>query len=205
MSGGIGLGITIWLRVRGKDISNKVFWAISVSALLLACFFAWRDEHISLKSIERELAQERDPNTPRLSGQIEGFKVGKSTGVEETQVLIHLSVRNTGAPSIAEQFELAIQSSDFEEHQKPTDIPKGYTLLPLDKSPNVTLNPEDALTVKTEKPIARGSLERGWLRFVLMSKHPERILRPGMRYTVSFSDISGKTYSADYRIPEGVK
>jgi hypothetical protein len=205
MSGGIGLAITIWLRVRGKDISNKVFWAIAAFALLLGCFLAWRDEHNSLKRTEQELAQEKNPNTPRLSGQIEQVKVGKSSDNNETQVLIRLSVRNTGAPSIAEGFELAIRSGNFEAHDNPKEIPKDYTLLPVDKSPKITLNPQEMISRTAPNPIARGSLERGWLRFMFTNTQPERIWRPGMKYTVSFADISGKTYSTDYLVPENVK
>ena len=205
MSGGIGLAITIWLRARGKDISNKVFWSIAAFALLLACFFAWLDEHISLKRTEKELAQEKDPNTPRLSGQIEQVRVGRSPDDNETQVLIRLSVRNTGASSIAEGFDLTIKSGNFEAHDNPKEIPKDYTLLPVDKSPKITLNPQDSITGTADNPIARGSLKRGWLRFVFMNTQPERIWRPGMKYTVSFADISGKTYSTDYLVPENVR
>lgn len=205
MSGGIGLAVTIWLRIRGKDVSSKVFWSIAAFALLLACFFAWRDDHIALKRTEKELTQEKDPKTPRLSGRIEQVKVGKSTDGNYTQILILLSVRNTGAPSIAEGFDLTIKSADFEAHDNPTEIPKDYTVLPVDKSPKVVLNPQDEISPKTLSPIERGSLERGWLRYVLEDVRLERIWRPGMTYTVSFADISGKTYSADYLMPESMK
>lgn len=205
MSGVVSLVLTFLLRTRRKDISDRWFWLIAVCFLLFASFLAWRDEHRSLIKTAEELAEERDPNTPRLNGKIEQVKVGKSTDSSDAQVLIHLSVRNTGSQSIAEGFELGIKSVDFEDHDTPSDIAKDYSLLPLDKSPKLTLGPQDSLTHMTAKPIERGSLARGWLRFAVTGARPERLWRPGMKYTVSFADVLGKTYTAEYLVPEDAR
>src|ERR1051326_2498155 len=80
MSGVVSLAITLILRIRGKDISNKVFWSIAVVFLFVACFLAWRDEHIA--------------KAPNLACQIEKVVIGKGPDTDLTQVLVLLSVKD---------------------------------------------------------------------------------------------------------------
>jgi hypothetical protein len=195
-SGCVSLAIGTILHIRGKGHSKKIFWSIAATFLMIAGFLAWRDEH-------------RPPNAtpPNLACQIERVVVGQGPDTTLTQVFVLLSVRNVGVPSIAEKYRLHIKGHDIEYSDRATDIPEDYTLSPADKTPQLIFHLEDSLAEKTARPIERGGLNRGWLRFVIHMKDvtPDFISRPGTIYTVSLLDVSGKSSSDDYAIPMGMR
>lgn len=204
MAGIVSLIITLVLRLRGKEPNNKIFWSVAVFCFLLALFFAWQSEHTSLMKTEKELAYARDQNAPRLSAQIEQVIADKDAG-GGAQIFIQISIRNVGAPSIAEKFTLHIKSHDVEYHGTPAPLPDEYSSFPVGKSTKVTLRRQDAIDMKTLKPIERGGLERGWLGFVVLANELDFIRQPGMKYTISFADVAGTSHVVDYVIPERVK
>jgi hypothetical protein len=204
MAGIVSLTITLVLRLRGKEPNNKIFWSVAVFCFLLAFFLAWQREHTSLMKVEKELAQAQDQNAPRLSGQIEQVIADKEAG-GGAQIFLQISIRNVGAPSIAEKFALHIKSGDVEYHDAPTPLPDEYASIPVGKSTKVTFRRQDAIDVKTLKPVERGGLERGWLRFIVLDNELDFIRQPGMKYTVSFADVAGTSHAVDYVIPERVK
>lgn len=198
MSSLVSIALTIVLRVRGKDVSNKIFLSIAAFFLFLACFFAWRVEHISVLETKRELTEEKDKNSPKLAGHIERVVIGMSADSNDPQVLIRLNVINLGTPSIAQDFNLRVHAGNFDDVEEPAEITKTYTLRPVDGSPEVTISQHDAITEKADNPITSGARPQGWLRFVVKGVETDTLRRPDMVYTVSFSDVLGKTYTADY-------
>jgi hypothetical protein len=193
MSGVVSLAITIILRIRRKDISNKIFWVIAVVFLFVACFLAWRDEHVA--------------KAPNLTCQIEKVVIGKGSDTDLTQVFVLVSVRDVGAPSIAEKYRLHIKTGDFEDDVGYTEIPNGYMLAPADKTQSIAFSPQDSLVEKTAKRIEYGDAQRGWLRFAMQMKEvtPDFIQRPGIKYTVTLFDTWGKPCSADYVMPRSTQ
>lgn len=214
MSGIVSLIITIILRARGKEPRNKVFWLIAAFCIFLAFFFAWSDEHVmrneaqqKLIAAQQELTAARDKNAPSLICKIEKVVIGEGLDTKLAQVFVYLSVRNAGAPSIAEKYKLHIKTSDLEYSEVATDIPKEYTLIPADKSKDDTFRQQDSLVEKTKQPILSGGMEQGWLRFVMQMKEAttDFIRRPGIKYTVSLVDVNGKPCLADRVTPKNTQ
>jgi hypothetical protein len=193
MSGVVSLAITLILRIRRKDISNKIFWAITVVILFVACFLAWRDEHVA--------------KAPNLTCQIEKVIIGKGPDTDFAQVFVQLSVRDVGAPSIAEKYRLHIKTGNFEGSVGYAEIPNGYTLAPADKTQSLTFSPQESLVEKTAKRIEYGDAQRGWVRFPIQMSNvtPDELRRPGIKYTVTLSDTWGKLCSADYIMPRSTQ
>ncbi len=55
---------------------------------------------------------------------------------------------------------------------------------------------EDVLYEKMLKPLERGGIARGWLRFVVKGVSPEVLLAPGSNITISFCDVHDNKYDA---------
>jgi hypothetical protein len=184
MSGAVSLVLTLILRVRRKDISDKPFWVLTALCFLFAFYLTWQDER----------AKER------LTCKIDKVVVDQWPDEEATQVFVLLSVRNTGTPTIAENYKLHIKASDLEYSAPPTKIPTNYPLSPTDKGSIATFDEQGSLMEKTRKPIATGDMVRGWLRFVirLPEAKPAFIRHPGVTYTVTLTDVSGNACSAEY-------
>jgi hypothetical protein len=203
----VSLAMTIALRARGRKPRNKIFWSLAALCLFVACFLAWRDEHGMRDKAEQESARLREElakakvqNVPQLSCHIDRVVIGEGSDTKLTQVFVLLTVQNAGDPSIAENYRLHIKASDFEYSAGPAKIPKEYTLTPADKTPKITFLQQESIVEKTGKPVERGGQEQGWLRFTMQAQEvtPEFIRRPGIKYTVSLVDISGKICSADH-------
>ena len=172
---------------------------VSVLALVVLGFFQLRQKTPD----DRDSAPPppaSDQGSPRLVGRIERVEVTASPEGNGSQVFIELSVLNRGAQSVAERFALHIKSNDFEYSAMPVKLPEHYTLT-AEPSSKTTLRGQDAIDKKTVKLVERGSMERGWLRFIVPKMRPDFIQRPGMKYTVSFFDVTGTPVSAEYVMP----
>jgi hypothetical protein len=204
LMGVFSLIITLWLRARGKQLGNKIFWIITAFCFLLAFFFAWRSEHIALDKAQKELADEKDKNSPKLSSQIEKVVIGEEPDGKGTEVFVLLSVGNvggpSGGPSIAVKYKLRIETGSFQHSGDAQEIDKEYPL--ADK---ITIRREESLVRKTNSPIPVGQRERGWLRFIVPDVKSDSIRQLDMKLTVSFIDVSGKSYSAEHSLPKSVK
>lgn len=136
--------------------------------------------------------------TPNLSATIDRVNSGIVDTNEgpTTYLTIIASIRNTGAPSIAEKFTLTV-------HPPKGGLIKGILQLYPDNfvlkylsGKTETLYGMDALDYKAAQPIPRGGMVRGRL-FYLFPKFPlQSIEVPGVKLELSFTDVHGKQYAA---------
>jgi len=203
MSGLVSIFFTLWRRSKGADLTNKIFWFVAALCLVFALFLVWRDGQASLLNTKQELSKAEDQNAPKLNGKIDQVIIGDSADAKGTPVFIDISIGNTGGPSVIVSYSLDINSlPDFQYKQSPAEFPKEYTLPLNEKKSNVILHHQDSIVEKTAKPIERGNLVRGWLKFIVEDVKPEIIRRPKTQFKVSFKDILGQTYSATYEMPQ---
>ena len=113
-------------------------------------------------------------------------------------VFMLISVKNLGAPSIAEGFRLSIKYRDIKTETRPTFIPDGYTLTGEDGKTLAKFTRNEAIYEKTITPIPKGALVRGWLRYHV-TNIPDSVRHlSGLIYTVHFTDITDKEYATTY-------
>jgi TIR domain len=175
---------------------------ICLLGFLLVAFLIQRAGHTPSQNTGQELSKEKDQNVPRLDGEIDQVIIVDSTDIKGTQVFINLSIRNTGGTSIADNFLLSVKSPDLEYKHSPAEFPKEYTLPLGGKKSNVLLHQQDSMEGKTSKPIERGNLVNGWLKFIIEGIKPEIVRRPKTKFTISFTDVLGQTHLATYEMPQ---
>jgi hypothetical protein len=115
ITGGVGL----FERLTDNRLTKRAYVALFVFTFLFAAFFlAWRDEHQAMLSgkqemarlqqetaqAQRALSEEKQRNSPYLKGELD--RIGIGTNEEHpgknTLFFIALTLRNLGAPSIAD-------------------------------------------------------------------------------------------------------
>lgn len=142
------------------------------------------------------------PTPARLSGTIEQVEVTQNPG-GDVQVFILLAVMNLGEPTGVHKYRLQvrhIRSTNFELKMEPTQLKERYTLSRAGIDKKIIIKPEESIVDKTSQAIRREV--RGWLRFIvpMTELKPEFLRQPGMKYEVSFTDVSGDTYQAVYEM-----
>lgn len=136
-----------------------------------------------------------------LSGEIEEVAVVPDTD-GSTQVFIRLSIRNSGMPTGIYKYAIRIThaTSTEIEFKGPAETFSGrYTLPQTERNGAVVIQPQDSILSKTQQAMPTDSRVSGWLRLALPL--PAEVLsQPGMRYSVSFADVTGTTYSTSYEL-----
>jgi len=150
---------------------------------------------------------------PQLTGSIDRIQVmsaAQFTKVPEHQrsmaVLLTVSIRNKGTPSIADKWELAIHIKDAEHTVKtlPVYLPP---LMQINVHDTVTggitpLVGADALYNKAViAPIATGAMIRGILLYIVNDVTEPMLTIPGTKYILEFVDIDGRTHEIAYPWP----
>jgi hypothetical protein len=214
MSGIVSLLITLVLRIKKVEPRDKIFWSIAAFCFFIAFFLAWRDEHVSVQNTKQELVREKDENVPKLRGRIEQVAIRESPDLNGTQVFVHLSIGNIGGPSKVNDFLLDVESpetphkdskgSDLQYKDKPAKFPKETISALGEKKSKVTIHYQESMDAKMVDPIERGDRVSGWLMFLIKGEgeEPENIQRAKNKFTISFRDVWGQTYSASYEMPE---
>lgn len=184
------------------------YWGIVIGffviAFLLIVFIIQRNGQAPSRNTEHELSKEKDKEAPRLNGEIEQVIVDRSPAADGAQVFILLSIRNTGGTSMVEDFLVNIRSADLDYKGEAKEFPKETLSLLDEKKSKVTIHHQDSMDAKVVNPIEPGTRMRGWLMFLVKGEgvKPEILRRPKTRFTISFSDILGQSYSVSYEIPQ---
>jgi hypothetical protein len=201
------LGKWTYQKIRGKDLPKGYITWGTIVFLVVAFFMAWRDVRREADGLKQKLTEaytaltaERASNTPNLVGALEQIVSGDSSELHGCQVFILMSVKNLGAPSVVEGWKIHIKSDAIDLNDIPTFIPDGFTLHSTGGNVVAKFNRNDAIYEKTIKPVERGGLVRGWLRFNLTGIPAERIRKAGTKISVSFEDVLKRQYTATRNI-----
>ncbi len=190
------------LRTIGQNIA---FW-LTVPLILSAATLLWFSPVAPVPA-----------PTPDLLGSIDAVNVFQSNECQtpmpypnndpdDVYLLIAANVRNSGSPSIADNWSLTINSLS-----KGSITPEGFQL--SDSGTMVLTDPttkqqfpysgHDALYEKAfDSPVGQGAVVRGILLYRIKGFAPADITHPGTDYKLSFTDILGKAKTIDWKWPE---
>lgn len=175
------------------------FWFISISLDKRKELTFWLLTPLTILVILSTFSYLVSPKSeiPNLSATIDRVNSGLVNTNEgpTTYLTIIASIRNTGAPSIAEKFTLTV-------HPPKGGLIKGILqfypdnfVLKYSTDKTEILYGKDALDYKAAEPIPRGGMVRGHL-FYLFPKFPlQSIELPGVKLELSFADVLGKNYA----------
>lgn len=195
MSGILSLGREL-ATLNHKKITNAKFWACVRIAFVLAAASLWYTEHQRANQLATDLSVERDRDTPNLTGKIDEIISGYTPELNAISLFMMASVRNIGAPTVVEGWSLDIEYGGAKFLPIQAFIPDGYRLFDEGHRVVATFRRQDALYEKTASPVPTGGLERGWLRYIVKGLRDEDRHKSGIKYTLHFSDVRGKAYTA---------
>ncbi len=125
------------------------------------------------------------------------------TTANDTILILIVSVRNNGAPSVAEVGNLQIVPPNGGPSPKTLGIYLPATITiglddPSGTQPTLWLKGPDVLYNKTVvQPVATGSLVRGILEYVAHDATSSQISVPGTKYRLTYTDNFGTSYFAE--------
>lgn len=180
-------------------LAPSPFYALCALAFLTAIFLAWRDEHRSVVKSEAEktaLLEARPRFVPYLDAIITG---GTANG---SVVAVVVNLANHGSPSIAENWRTAIHGGDgTTRHLQNISLKSGAaTFVSLDKTKDITLQPDSSIIKKALVPLTAGATCRGVLYFDV-GHGP--LLREGETLEITFKDAYRNPYVLRQRIERG--
>jgi len=191
----------VWEWTRGRPIEAKrkgLFWIFSGLAVFLL-----------ISALHH--AEKGGPTSPDLRGGIDQIGVTAMPDKPSTAaILLVFHVRNVGTPSIVDNYKLTVTLPGWASPIQGIGlfIPK---ILKTPTEPGVPppvsgppfVCGKDALYLKTaEQPLAYGSQERGYLWFELPGVSFASLKNPaGAQFHITFDDVLGKTYAADFSWP----
>lgn len=184
---------SLWKRFKERGMRDIIRGLIASSACFIFvsfyCVIKSSDQLVSDK--DNQISQLKSGHC--LSGSIDEIKFTNDGGA-----LIVASVRNNGAPSIAENFSLVVKTVDGKEIAGRGLMfdRAGEKDFPWSDGNTITIDTyTDGLQNKCMTPIPQGGMSRGYLCFGFEKSFT---FGPGTIFTLSFTDIDGKQYQAKY-------
>lgn len=202
---GSGIGGLILLLLYGIERLHPKGWTVPKKwyAVILGAFFvlgasytSWKDERSAKVEAEKKLEQLTIPN---LDGEFNSFFLAPVQG--KIVVSLEVTIKNTGAPSIADSFELDLQIDGKNYRSFPIPHPEGDLTLFVgsDTSEGVRFHTQDYLPTKAiSAPILTGGATWGYAQFMYSGITKEQARSANA--VLSFKDIRGRTYSISKNI-----
>lgn len=181
---------------------RSLFWNCVIIAFVISAVILWVIEHTKKNKLEKEL----DRSRPKLSAEI-GLTVTAPAGAnnESSLVIIMVTIKNTGAPSIASDFYLSVKSNDNEAMGVFFPMSKGDVRLKSTDGQEIFFNhPDDNLPLKSgSQPIVTGGAVNGFCAVLIPNITHGEITSKGI-LVLKFKDVFGKDYVNEYDMA-GVK
>lgn len=175
----------VGIAKKWEKVPRWAFWLAAIVCFFLASARVWTTEHKTALQLQSQLDELKNPN---LSCSIE--QVSDTHNLDTAVVALVVTVRNTGAPSVAEQYELSVQTASGQVVGQPLTIPPVLHLT----YPNRVIDVNTAMDLhhKTINPIPHNALKRGYLLFAIPGISSARIDALSLAYEIVFRDINGK-------------
>jgi len=140
---------------------------------------------------------------PNLQGKIEFVNFGNNRKNGFLAITLEALITNTGAPSVAESFELYVTLLDGRKIYLPISVPPTALSLSFGKGAELIFKAQDFLPEKAlSTPIPRGGAVSGFLQGYLIGTGVTRadVDRNGTYVTFSFADAWGKRSTAEVEL-----
>lgn len=191
MSGVLSLTRELLLMYRGDQIHPpSLFWGSVWAAFIIAMMTALVMQHKDVLTLRSALAAATDVKLPRLQGEVKGIVSGASP--DGAFVFMLVAVTNCGAESAAVDYRARVTLGSDTLVLQPKAIVDGFTLKDRALRPMASWSAEDCLPDKTTKPIHRGELVSGPIRFIVKARTPDELT--DSRWTLEFKDVVGNNY-----------
>jgi hypothetical protein len=196
MSGIASVALTILGVVRKWDaLPRRALWVAALICFFFAAARVWTAEHRARLTSEKHL---EELTTPKLSGAISFVSVSPTGDETDSIVMVGATIKNTGAPSIADELSMRIRLNSGQEIPLvPLSRPPKNIELHLDRAsqPDVTLLKEDYLPLKTKsQPIVTGGAAEGWTWGLAKGAKKAEVIKPGTTIILSFKDVREKNW-----------
>jgi hypothetical protein len=156
--------IKLWLQDKPfLERFSWLLWLIGGACMFWGFYSAWKEEHHQAIRAEQKL---EELTQPKLVGTMNQWVAGTTPELNGMQVFVELSIKNTGAPSIAQSFRMRIKAGDYDDTENATYIPDGYKLFTGDNKLMAEFHESETWQKKSEIPITQGNKVGAWLRFV---------------------------------------
>lgn len=178
--------------LKKPNVQRKIFWSMALFFFFIASVSVWTSEHQKVLSLSNKLSKLEVESSPNITGSIDRVLIGKERLAEKRlSVDITASLRNTGAPSIAEGFLLKVilmngQIIPGESFYRYTGHEIQYGSGIIEK-----ISDSDLLDRKASQPIPSGGMVRGRL-FFFIDTDVDSISTPGTTFELTIYDIKGK-------------
>lgn len=191
MSGALSLVRELLLMYRGGQIqAPSLFWRCVWVAFILSMIAALVMQYREALESRSSLAAATETRLPRLHGEIKGIVSGASP--EGAFVFMLVAVTNSGADSAAIDYRARVVLGADTLILQPKVIVDGFTLKDTALRPMARWSAEDSLPDKTTRPIHRGELVSGPIRFTVTRRTPQELT--DSRWVLEFKDVEGNSY-----------
>jgi hypothetical protein len=208
--GGVGGFITILVyvieRLKGRTMKNEWYVLIFIIAFILgASFVVWKNEYSKRISLETQIAKYQ---MPIFSSQVDILASSAAGSREEDTLLaVIVTIKNSGAPSIADSFIVTakLDGREMEALILPPPQDKIQLWRQTEKEgEGLTLESKNFLLRKcSEQPIPSGGSCVGFLMLLVRNANFRDIATRG-RVIVVFSDAFNKTYTIESKSYTGI-
>jgi hypothetical protein len=170
-------------------------WKAGVVLLIWGFYAAWLEQRHSVLDAQEKLAE---MTKPQLAATLNQFISGDTS--DGCEFLMDLSIRNFGAPSIAYGWHLKLKSDSLDLDLMPTTMVEGFTMVDAGR-PVARFHGSFRLEERAMKPIERGQLMGGWLRFVIRGVKQAQLR--DAQGTLFFNDVYDHAFTAEFnKLPE---
>ena len=195
----LSLAIWFWEHQSGRNVTGKVFIVVLGGFLIWAMFMAWRDQRVlavtstaSFDSKCAELDAERARNTPDLHAQIDEIAMGTDPEHPNgTAVFLTVSVRNLGAPSVAEQWHFDVTIPGKGVFRGWGIHTLGSFVFQHSSGEPLLFKGSEAIQEKTAIPIPTGGMVRGFLLGIIQGVLKDQAFHEGTKIEVFYADVKG--------------
>ncbi len=200
-----------------------LLWVIGVIFVFYGFYSAWTDEHEAVTKRDVTIS-DMTTNVTRLEKQIDDLAKPDFRPVfyyspsvarpfkfpNDTFVTIMLRLENLGAPSITQGWKLEVTLADGSVHQGRKVIPSfgsmNYSADDHKRDAEMIFHSTDDIEEKTsETAVERGAAKSGAIFFELKDVNYLIPRQKGTKFTLSFHDITGRTYEQTYTMVGGPK
>lgn len=194
LSGSASVILSILGVIRKKELPRWVWWTAAIICLLLASARVWTTEHRRAESLQITINTQLYPQFSCTINQVSNFAKESFTHAS-SDVLLIVTLRNTGAPSAVEESSMKVILMDGTEVVGlPLSVPDGFSV----KYPNGftrTLKSDEALYNKAVKSVGHNEIVRGYLMYQFSGLSDERLLASTKSEELYVKDVYGKTVS----------
>jgi hypothetical protein len=193
----VTLGIAAVRWKRGQPIGEDVVWP-AVACIFIALVGVAYQEHV------QRVAAEELGKPLLVATTAPAFVMPVSDATNKylgADVLIRAEIINRGAPSIAKDYRLFVQTA----HGQSTFNPTLLSALPQFGDPvqeraltALRVKSQNDLGERTSHPIERGGMQTGWLRFMVRDV-PMDDLISASTFVLNFNDYLGQTYAREVK------